>query len=94
MSDQNGITNSPFGQPACPTPGESDGFGGSGFDLGSGDNGIVSSPYGNAVAPAPTGQPTGGMRTAPALTDLTDAPAPGTSLAGDITTRTRTIDKS
>jgi hypothetical protein len=93
MSDQNGIRQSPFGQAACPTPGESEGFGGSNFDLGTGANGIIQSPFDKAVVPAGSGAASGGFGPGPSLVQVADSPAPGTSLTGDISVRSRTIDK-
>lgn len=92
-SDSNGIQQSPFGEPVCPTPSESDGFGGANFDQGSGENGIQQSPNQKNAFPAPSGSASGGFQSQPAMMSVKDAPGPGAHVPGDITKTRNTIDE-
>jgi len=98
MSDQNGITQSPF-KDAWPTP-DVGGTGvagiGGGLDQGAGGNGIVSSPWSNPIVPTPGGQPTAdGLesgRSAKAI-DLDGSGGAGSQAPWDVTSSRNTVDK-
>jgi hypothetical protein len=96
MSDQNGLTQSPF-KDAWPTP-DIGGTGlngtGGGLDQGSGANGIVSSPWDNPVVPTPSGQRTADAFGTPPETVQVDGGSPsGSQMNWDVTQSRNTIDK-
>ncbi len=98
MSDQNGITNSPFSQ-AWPTPdvgGQGmNGIGG-GLDQGAGSNGLVSSPWASPIVPTPGGSPTSdGLESGKSAGTVTidGTGAQGTHAPWDITSSRNTVDQ-
>ena len=56
MSDQNGITQTPFADAACPAPSATSGDQGTGggLDVGSGGNGLSNVPWSGAPVPVPS----------------------------------------
>jgi hypothetical protein len=95
MSDQNGITQTPFDK-AWPTPDVggtgANGIGG-GLDAGAGGSGIVNSPFDKAW-PAPGIERTsGGDIPNPPDFVQTDGGAPGTNAPWDVTSSRNTVDK-
>ena len=97
MSDQNGITQSPFTD-AWSTP-DVGGTGlngmGDGLDQGSGENGIRQTPWANPIVPTPGGQRTsdGIGPNPPDTVQTTDAPAKGSQAPWDVTSSRNTVDK-
>jgi hypothetical protein len=98
MSDQNGITQSPFSE-AWPTPDVSgtgvSGIGG-GLDMGAGANGIMNSPWTNPVCPVPGGSPTAdGLESGKTASTfpLDGSGSQGQNAPWDITSSRNTVDK-
>ena len=81
---KDGLSNSPFGSPVCPTPSGGDGTvtgqtGGASWPMeDNGKAGLVTSPYQSPVASAPNGKETAnssGLGLLPYTMDVKDGPA-------------------